>query len=549
MKTNTITIVGGGSAGWMTAATLVKAFPNKKISVIESKDIPIIGVGESTLGHIRRWTRFIGLDEHDFFKATDASYKLSIKFTDFYKKDGGSFQYPFGKPRVVNGRNPFSDWHFKKHFRPETPTSDFVNSLYPSSFLFENNKFNDNSSGDFDNFNILNDVAYHFDAVKFGIWLKDHCCIPNGVVHIEDTVVDVITGASGIEKLILESGQHIDSDLYIDCTGFKSLLLDKALQEPFESYSEILPNNKAWAAQLPYKDRSLELEGFTNCTAIENGWCWNIPLWSRLGTGYVYSDKFITAEEALTEFKNYLMSDKMVVPRTKEEVDQLKFKEINMRVGIHKRTFVKNVVGIGLAAGFIEPLESNGLFSVHEFLFKLVDVLQRGDVSQFDRDMYNISVKDLFDGFAKFVALHYVLSHRDDSKYWKDIGERSFDNILKNSDSPFDGKIDEFYDLVWRYMTEWGHTSASNSGIVYISTGMNLNMMNSSRVQDYEFRINKNIINEIIEVDNVWQANKIRWQQAADESPTLEEYLKSKFYKDTTSIKLNNPSKFIFGRS
>ncbi len=114
----------------------------------------------------------------------------------------------------------------------------------------------------------------------------------------------------------------------------------------------MLPNNKAWATRLEYKNKEKELEGFTNCTALGNGWSWNIPLWSRLGTGYVYSDKFVSPDQAKEEFKKYLMSDKMIVPRTQEEVDKLEFKDITMRVGIHQRTFVKNVVAIGLSAGF-----------------------------------------------------------------------------------------------------------------------------------------------------------------------------------------------------
>jgi tryptophan halogenase len=125
MKTDKIVIVGGGSAGWMTAATLIKAFPDKDISVIESKDVPTVGVGESTIGGIRTWTRYIGLDESTFFKQTDASLKLSIKFTDFYKKDGGSFHYPFGRADVINDRNPFFDWQLKKYFYPETTIEDF----------------------------------------------------------------------------------------------------------------------------------------------------------------------------------------------------------------------------------------------------------------------------------------------------------------------------------------------------------------------------------------------------------------------------------------
>jgi tryptophan halogenase len=526
---DSIVIVGGGSSGWMTAATLIKAFPNKKISVIESKDVPIIGVGESTLGGIRRWTRFIGLDESSFFPDTDASYKLSIKFTDFYKKDAGSFQYPFGTPFSDESRNGFSDWHFKKYYYPETPVEDFVQCLFPAAALFENNKYNPNTSGEFDNFNSNNDVAYHFDAVKFGRWLCEKYCKPNGVTHIEGTVVKINTDDNGIASLDLEDGSNVTADLYVDCTGFKSLLLSETLKEPFTSYSHMLPNNKAWATRLAYKDRSKELEGFTNSTAIENGWCWNIPLWSRLGTGYVYSDKYVTKEQALEEFKNYLMSDKMVIPRTKEEVDQLEFKEITMRVGIHERTFVKNVVAIGLSAGFIEPLESNGLFSVHEFLFRLVDILQRGAVNQFDKDMYNVTIKEVFDGFAKFVAMHYALSLRDDTPYWKANNDRIYTDASGDPYSPHVNRTDAFYNMGWRYMQEWGHP-IGNGGITYIATGMHYFMMNNARIQDLEFRTGQDILKATNSISDLWEVRKARWKKAADQSPTLEQYLADTFY-------------------
>jgi len=530
MKFNSITVVGGGSSGWMTAATLIKAFPNKKITVIESKDVPIIGVGESTLGSIRRWTRFIGLDEASFFTHTDASYKLSIKFTDFYKKDSGSFHYPFGKPIQFNNENPFTDWHFKKFIKPETPIEDFVRCLFPGAALFENNKFSENLNGEFDNFNIGNDVAYHFDAVKFGIWLRDKYCIPAGVKHIIGTVVSVTHNNNGVETLVLDDQSFVTSDLFVDCTGFKSLLLGETLKEPFDSYADMLPNNKAWAVQVPYKNRTLELEGFTNCTARENGWCWNIPLWSRLGTGYVYSDKFVTKEQALEEFKQYLMSNKMIVPRTREEIDLLNFKEITMRVGIHKRTFVKNVVAIGLAAGFIEPLESNGLFSVHEFLFKLVDILQRDQISQFDRDMYNISIRDLFDNFAKFVVLHYALSHRNDSEYWQSIQTTSFSDRLGDPYNQTVSRVDTFYNMIWRYMEEWAHPFSTSKGITYIATGMNFQMINESRAQSISYDNDFNIHQRVDHIDSQWDLKKEKWNKNLKSCPTLESYLKTKFY-------------------
>jgi flavin-dependent dehydrogenase len=535
MSINKIVVVGGGSAGWMTAATLIKSFPDKEIVVIESKDVPIVGVGESTLGGIKRWTRYIGLDEKDFFPHTDASVKMSIKFTDFYKKDAGAFHYPFGVPMVDGERNPINDWHLKKYYYPNTPVTDMVDCLFPASALFNTNKFSLNENGQFGNYNPKNDVAYHFDAVKFGGWLRDRYCVPRGVTHLQSMVVDIDTDDSGIKTLIMEDGSKVTSDLFIDCTGFRSLLLAKTLNEPFISYSDLLPNNKALAVQLPYKDRDKELEAFTNSTAIGNGWCWNIPLWSRLGTGYVYSDKYVSTEDAKEEFKQYLMSDKMVIPRTQEEVDALSFKDITMRVGIHKRTFVKNVVAIGLSAGFIEPLESNGLFSVHEFLFKLVDILQRKEVNQFDKDLYNVSVHDLFDGFAKFVAMHYALSHRDDTPYWEDIQNRSFIGTDGDPYTPYVSKTDNFNDLALRYFGNWGHThpNITNGGIAYISTGMHLYMANLSRMEQVEYAKGYNIKEvDINPVVSKWELNKRAWRDAAKESKTLVQYLKDEFYNE-----------------
>jgi tryptophan halogenase len=302
MKTDKIVIVGGGSAGWMTATTLIKEFPTKEIVLIESKDVPTVGVGESTIVGIRKWAQFIGLKEESFFKETDATIKMSIKFTDFYKEDSGSFHYPFGDPAVDGNRNPFADWHLKKYLNPETPVEDFVNCLFPSAALFNNNKYSENSYNEFHNFNPKNDIAYHFDSTKFAIWLRDTYCKPAGVTHIISTVVSVNKNKDGIKSLVLDDGSLIEADLFIDCTGFKSLLLSESLLEPFISYSDMLPNNRAWATRVPYINDDIEIQGYTNCTAISNGWCWNIPLLSRLGAGSVYSDKHITPEDAKEEF-------------------------------------------------------------------------------------------------------------------------------------------------------------------------------------------------------------------------------------------------------
>lgn len=419
-----ILIVGGGSAGWMTAATLESQFPNYKISLIESKNISTVGVGESTLGQITDWMRLLKIKDKDFIKHVDGSYKLSIKFTDFYKK-GEAFYYPFGKPVLAQTRSETNDWWFKKMLHPKTPYSDYADCVYPLQMAYVNqNKFD------------INEVqrAYHFDATKFGLWLKNNYC--KKIKHIVDDVVSIEQDENGITSL----NNKYKADLYIDCTGFKSLLLDKTLKEPFESYSDMLPNDSAWATRIQYKDKEEELVPYTNCTAIENGWVWNIPLWSRIGTGYVYSSKFVDDDTALKEFKKHLGQE------------ELEFKKIKMRVGIHNRLWVKNVVAIGLSAGFIEPLESNGLYTVHEFLTKLVLNLQRDKISQWDRDNFNYQCKHMFKEFAEFVGLHYALSHRDDTKYWKHCSNKTWDNSLINLEHrDFSGFKEAAYDRTYNF--------------------------------------------------------------------------------------------------
>jgi flavin-dependent dehydrogenase len=532
LRTDKIVIVGGGSAGWMTAATLVRAFPEKEIVVIESKDVPTVGVGESTLGGVREWTAYIGLDDKEFFPATDASYKLSIKFTDFYKKDDGSFHYPFGYPELQRGsnENPFFQWHFKKFFYPFTPVTDMVDCLIPSSALFNNNKISENKNKEFDSFNFKTEVAYHFDATKFGTWLRENYAKPRGVTHIQALVTKVNTDENGVSSLELDTGDTVTADLYVDCTGWRSILLGGALNEPFTSWEDILPNNSAVATHLSYKDKDRELEPFTNSTAIGHGWVWNIPLWSRIGTGYVYSDKYITFDEAVEEFKQHLMSDKMIVPRTREEVDALEFKDIKMRVGLHERTFVKNVVAIGLSAGFIEPLESNGLFSVHEFLHKLIHILSNREINQFYRDMYNNSVKDLFTGFAKFVANHYTLSQRDDTQYWRDLGNKTWVGHEGEPNSDLAGRNGGFRYLGTSYMDEWGFP-LNNSGYPYITVGNHMLMISEFRAESMSVRHNTNYYELTKEWVDFWETRKKRWERAAKKAPLLSKYLADNFYE------------------
>ncbi len=434
-----IIIVGGGSAGWMTASTLESQFPNYDISLIESKNISTVGVGESTIAQITDWLRLLKIEDNNFIKYVDGSYKLSIKFTDFYTK-GENFHYPFGQPAIGGTHSGTNDWWIKKVINSKTPYTDYVDCIYPLQMAYVNqNKFD------------IKEVqrAYHFDATKFGLWLKNNYC--KKIKHIIDDVVSIEQDENGIKSL----NNKYKADLYIDCTGFKSLLLDKTLKEPFESYSDMLPNDSAWATRIQYKNKKKELVPYTNCTAIENGWVWNIPLWSRIGTGYVFSSKFVDDETALKEFKKHLGQE------------DLEFKKIKMRVGIHKRLWVKNVVAIGLSAGFIEPLESNGLYTVHEFLVKLIRNLGRENISQWDRDNFNFQCKHMFREFSEFVALHYALSHREDTEYWINCKNKSWESSLINLEHRSYSGLKE---AVWQRTYDYRYPTTS--GLHCIAAGM-----------------------------------------------------------------------------
>lgn len=524
-KTENIVIVGGGSAGWMSASTIVALFPNKNITVIESPDVPTVGVGESTLGFIRAWTHMIGLDEEDFMRYTDASYKLSIKFTDFYKKDSGGFHYPFGQVHYhTESKLGLNDWFVKKAFYPETPVEDYCRTFYPQMPLIENNKFSKNESGEFGLFNTKKDVAYHFDAVKFANWLRDRYCIPRGVKHVQGLVKTINTDSDGVTDLILDDGTSITGDLYIDCTGFKSLLLGGALKEPFVSYSDLLPNNRAWATKVPYIDKEKELEPYTNCTAINNGWVWNIPCWSRIGTGYVYSDKFVSKEEALEEFKEHLRT-KMTIKDADRITDDLQFKDIEMRIGIHERTWVKNVVAIGLSAGFIEPLESNGLLTIHEFMTKLVKFLGREYVSRFDQDMYNRGIAKYYDNFAEFVALHYALSSRRDTEYWREISQRCFsESVYKRIPTQTIG-LQDFAERKL-FIQELDH----GAGAHCISTGLNHFVVDMSVIKQWEHYNGTDYKKMIDDLIPTWKKEQRLQMREAEDCPSLYQYLKDNIH-------------------
>lgn len=513
MKTNKIVIVGGGSAGWMTASALIKAYPKKEICLIESKDIPIIGVGESTTFEINGFFNFLDLDYSSIMKYTNAAYKVAIGFTNFKTKDSPTFYYPFGHPNLDPEITHYGldDWHYKKAFYPETEDQDYVRYFFPQAKSMETNKIVIDDIKTMNPYKPHRDLALQMDATKLANWLADYYAIPRGVKRIFGTVKQIIPSNNGIHSLILEDNSVITSDLFIDCTGFNSILLGKFMQEKFISTAEFLPNNRAWTAHIPYTDKEKELETFTNCTAINNGWVWNIPLWNRIGSGYVYCNNFISDDDALEEYKQYLDSDKMVV-HDQNRSKKLKFKKVIIHNGYYERSWVNNVVAIGLSAGFLEPLESTGLLLTHKACFTLIDALEREVITQYDIDNFNYIIKNRIEKMFDFVGMHYALSQRDDTPYWKNITSKKYpENYFKNS-------------------VEW-----QNNNVDTIKTGFGIRpfyrtyasmISNMSHKNEYDIKDN---------IEKYFQKRssiKKHWDSIVDNSETHFEILKKKFYSE-----------------
>lgn len=532
-KIESVLIVGGGSSGWMTAAAFARQLPNINVTLVESPNIPIIGVGESTLGFINEYMHFIGLEDKSWMKHCNATYKTSIKFTDFRenpKEKPHTFHYPFGWFDFTDKPNGLMDWFIYKSFYPETPCENFAEFYHDLVIMTDRNKMTYNENECIRNYNFFNDTAYHMDSTLFGIYLRDHICIPNGVKHIQSTVKDVTLNEMGEIGIVHTDRGDLTADLYIDCTGFKSLLLEKKLGVKFKPFSDILLNNRAIAAPIQYINKEKELESVTNCTALDAGWAWNVPLWNRLGTGYVFSSDFVSDDEALNQFKTYLKSNRMKIQNDKR-VDDAEFRFLDIRHGMHEKTWEKNVVAVGLSNGFIEPIESTGLMLTHEAIMKLVNILKtrNGFVCKFDKDSFNFVLNNQFTGMTKFVSLHYGLSQRSNSPYWEHVTQNI--NYFEY--------IDESIYHAKQHTAEFelANNNLSNreylvklSGVPYIAAGMGYNPTDKSRIEYLsKLKYNEPYFWEKIRDD--WELHRMKLNRILDRLPSHYEFLQREIYK------------------
>lgn len=512
---NHIVIVGGGSAGWLAAAGLVRYFPNKKITVVESKNIPIIGVGESTAAPLKHFiNQHLKISDKEFMSSTDAIYKMSVKFTDFYHIDDGGFHYPFQLPYIKDMEMLGSEsWDLVKAVNKSIPKDDYIKSMISSYSLFSENKINENRNGEFDNYLFDVDMGYHLDATKLGTALKDHYCLPRGVNHVIADVLDAHLNDTGVEYLELAGGEKLYGDLFVDCTGYRSMLLGGKMKAEFVDVSDQLPNNRAWATPIKYKDVYKEMQPYTSCTALKNGWAWYTPIASRIGNGYAYSDKHTTPEEALLEFKEYLASDNVPVKLSKEEIDKLPFFEIKMKPGYYKQAMIKNVVAVGLSGGFLEPLEGTGLLFISSTILQLVKILQRKGINQFVVEAFNNYMNDRYETWLETLSVFYAQSIRDDSEYWREIKNKQW-NFDRNS---------------WKRMM-LDHGGQANDAYSYIARGcdfaMDIDEDTLDRWQMWDSHINyRQLADQYL---NIMNHRKAKWKYHADNSPHIYDYLKQK---------------------
>jgi flavin-dependent dehydrogenase len=529
MNIKKVTIIGGGSSGWMAAATLIKLCPHLDVHIVESKNFPTIGVGESTLGHINRWLSMLGITDDMWMKDCKATYKNTIRFTNFRQNDGSYFEYPFGDWDPSYKHNGVNSWSeiaaaFPDEFPPES-FAEFMNTS--NTFLAKHNRQTKNEDDILRHFNFQFDTAYHMDATAFGQWLKHKYALPKGVNLIQNDVVSYEKDEQGnITKIFCEDGLILESDLWIDCTGFKSLLLEQWMGQKFIDFKSQLANDSAWAGPIQIEDRINEIQNTTNCTALGNGWVWNTPLWSRIGTGYVFSSKFTDKDSALLEFKTHLKSK-----YGEERVEATDFRHIDIKHGYREKCWVKNVVGIGLSYGFIEPLESTGLLTTHENLIRLSDILNRrnGYVSHSEKQGFNFTVENILLGFRDFVAMHYAFSMRTDTPYWRwctqenDYRPEIFDrHVLKEG-----GWV-----TILSNLTLTNTYPENMPGATFITAGLGIKSVSTKEITETIFKLHKIDTNLLEEEKQKYYEYKNNVEAYIKTLPTHYQFLLDNIYGD-----------------
>ncbi|KTF68534.1 tryptophan halogenase family protein [Sphingomonas sp. HT-1] len=400
-----VVIVGGGTAGWMAAAALGKLLgrmPEMRIELVESAEIGTIGVGEATIPHIALFNTMLGIDEAEFVRATQATYKLGIEFVD-WRRIGHRYVHPFGvygldmlgvefhhfwlKARSLGATVPLDAYSIGAsagmrgrftHPRPELPNSPLAKLGY----------------------------AFQFDAALYATYLRN-LAETLGVIRTEGRIVNVLRDANTghVSAVRLEDGTDIAGDLFIDCSGFRGLLIEQAMGATFQDWTDWLPCDRAVAVPCALGGDRMPL---TRSIARAAGWQWRIPLQHRIGNGYVYAGAFLSDDEAAATLLAHLDGPPLAEPR------QLAF-----RAGHRDRAWIGNVVAIGLAGGFLEPLESTSIHLVQSGIGRLMALFPSKNFDAAEIDRFNRETAREYADIRDFLILHYKATERDDSAFWR----------------------------------------------------------------------------------------------------------------------------------
>ena len=400
-----VVVLGGGTAGWMAAAGIARLLLDlADVQLVESQDIGIVGVGEATLPHIRGFVEKLGIDEAAFMKATHATYKLGIDFRDF-GRIGESYIHPFGSfGEELNGVDFHHYWLELQRQGLARPLGDYSLAVVAAQANRFRPPAHDVSLAS------TYGYAYQFDATLFGPFMRDFG-LSIGVRRHEGRVSEVERdGANGdVTALVIEDGRRIEGDLFIDCSGFASLLLGRELGEEWEDWTHWLPCDRA--AAMPCTHATEEIRPYTTATAMPAGWRWQIPLQHRMGNGYVFSSAHIAEEEACDALVSAAEGEPLADPRI-----------LRFRPGRRARSWSGNVIGVGLASGFLEPLESTSIYLAQMAITYLIELFPvDGVIDPRDRDEFNRLVDMEYDRVRDFLILHYHATTRDDSEFWNHV--------------------------------------------------------------------------------------------------------------------------------
>ena len=433
-----VVIVGGGTAGWISASLLAKVLGKVvNITLVESEQIGTVGVGEATIPPILNFNAALGIDEKTFLQKTNGSIKLGIEFEN-WREIGHSYMHAFGN---IGKDFPFCTFHnFWLKAKKQGHESDFWDfSLnYQAA---KQNKFTHLNKIEGTNLAGLA-YAYHFDASLYAQLLREYS--ENlGVKRIEGKVAQVVQHNNGfIDKLELEDGTEVLGDLFLDCTGMHALLIEKTLNTGFEDWSHWLPCDRAIAVQCEGVE---PVTPYTKSIAHESGWQWRIPLQHRIGNGIVYSSKYCSDEDAKQTLLNNLDGKPLTEPRV-----------IKFRTGRRLKQWNKNVVSIGLSSGFLEPLESTSIHLIQSAITRLIKCFPHQGINTADAIEFNRQSQEEVERIRDFIILHYKQTERTDSRFWRDCQSMDIPETLKQKMDLFKetGKVfrqqdDLFTEIAW----------------------------------------------------------------------------------------------------